>query len=90
MTRVSSPTATSGAKSWPLNSALVDVELDDAHWAPLRFMRQDSARTGVTPTLRRLQTVGGFDVKELYRLYPGKPVKMMAWLAGLPKPVGCV
>ena len=71
-------------------TALVDVELDDAHWAPLRFMRQDSARTGVTPTLRRLQTVGGFDVKELYRLYPGKPVKMMAWLAGLPKPVGCV
>ena len=71
-------------------AALVDVELDDAHWAPLRFMRQDSARTGVTPTLRRLQTVGGFDVKELYRLYPGKPVKMMAWLAGLPKPVGCV
>ena len=71
-------------------AALVDVELDDAPWAPLRFMRQDSARTGVTPTLRRLQTVGGFDVKELYRLYPGKPVKMMAWLAGLPKPVGCV
>ena len=71
-------------------AALVDVELDDAHWAPLRFMRQDSARTGDTPTLRRLQTVGGFDVKELYRLYPGKPVKMMAWLAGLPKPVGCV
>ena len=71
-------------------AALVDVELDDAHWAPLRFMRQDSARTGVTPTLRRLQTVGGFDVKELYRLYPGKPVKMMARLAGLPKPVGCV
>ena len=71
-------------------AALVDVELDDAHWAPLRFMRQDSARTGATPTLRRLQTVGGFDVKELYRLYPGKPVKMMAWLAGLPKPVGCV
>ena len=71
-------------------AALVDVELDDAHWAPLRFMRQDSARTGVTPTLRRLQTVGGFDVKALYRPRPGKPVKMMAWLAGLPKPVGCV
>ena len=71
-------------------AALVGVELDDAHWAPLRFMRQDSARTGVTPTLRRLQTVGGFDVKELYRLFPGKPVKMMAWLAGLSKSVGCV
>ena len=50
---------------------LIQIELDDAHWAPIRFMREDSARTGVTPTLRRLQTVGGFDVKELYRLYPG-------------------
>ena len=53
-------------------------------------MREDSARNGVTPTLRRMQTVGGFDIKELYSLYPGKPAKKMAWLAGLPKPVGCV
>ena len=69
---------------------LIGVELDDAHWAPLLFMRQDSEETGVTPTLRRMQNVGGFDVRELYRLYPVKPVKKMAWLAGLPKPVGCV
>ena len=83
MTRVSSPTATSGAKSWPLNSRL---------WSMSNWTTRIGRRSGswVTPTLRRLQTVGGFDVKELYRLYPGKPVKMMAWLAGLPKPVGCV
>jgi TusE/DsrC/DsvC family sulfur relay protein len=71
-------------------AALIGVELDEAHWAPLRFMREDSASSGITPTLRRMQTVGGFDIKELYRLYPGKPAKKMAWLAGLPKPVGCV
>lgn len=69
---------------------LIDIEMDEAHWAPLRFMREDSAKSGVTPTLRRMQTVGGFDIKELYRLFPGKPAKKMAWLAGLPKPVGCV
>lgn len=71
-------------------AALIGVELDDAHWAPLRFMRADAGASGNTPTLRRLQTVGGFDIKELYRLYPGKPAKKMAWLAGLRKPVGCV
>ncbi|MDO5710148.1 MAG: TusE/DsrC/DsvC family sulfur relay protein [Micrococcales bacterium] len=69
---------------------LIDVALDDEHWAPIRFMRQDSAARGTTPTLRRMQTVGGFDIKDLYRLYPVKPAKKMAWLAGLRKPVGCV
>lgn len=70
---------------------LVGIEhLTEAHWKPLRFMREDAAKTGVTPTLRRMQTVGGFNVKELFALYPGKPAKKMSYLAGLPKPVGCV
>lgn len=71
-------------------AALIGVTMDEEHWAPIRFMRKDAAEKGVTPTLRRLQTVGGFDIKDLYRLYPGKPAKKMAWLAGLRKPVGCV
>ena len=77
-----------------LASVLADLvgidELTPEHWAPLRFMRADQASTGVTPTLRRLQTVGGFDIKDLFRLFPGKPAKKMAYLAGLRKPVGCV
>ncbi|WP_182354810.1 TusE/DsrC/DsvC family sulfur relay protein [Flaviflexus huanghaiensis] len=71
-------------------AALIGIELTEAHREPLRFMREDSAVTGVTPTLRRMQKVGGFDIKTLFALYPGKPAKKMAWLAGLPKPVGCV
>ncbi|MFV0461065.1 MAG: TusE/DsrC/DsvC family sulfur relay protein [Actinomycetales bacterium] len=71
-------------------AGLIGIDLDETHLAPLRFMREDSAQTGVTPTLRRMQTVGGFGVKELFALYPGKPAKKMAWLAGLRKPVGCV
>lgn len=65
-------------------------ELTDPHWAALRFMRDDQAKTGVTPTLRRMQTQGKFDVKQLFALFPGKPAKLMSYLAGLPKPVGCV
>lgn len=71
-------------------AALIGIEMDEEHWAPLRFMREDAATSGVTPTLRRMQTVGGFDIRELYRLFPGKPAKKMSWLAGLKKPVGCV
>ena len=69
---------------------LIDVDLDEEHLAPIEFMRSDAGEEGSTPTLRRMQTVGGFEVRDLYRLYPGKPAKKMAWLAGLPKPVGCV
>lgn len=71
-------------------ASLIGIELTEQHLATLRFMREDSAVTGVTPTLRRMKTVGGFDIKTLFALYPGKPAKKMAWLAGLPKPVGCV
>lgn len=65
-------------------------QMTEAHWAPLRFMRADADRVGVTPTLRRMQAEGGFDIRELFQLFPGKPAKKMAYLAGLPKPVGCV
>ena len=56
-------------------AALIDIELDEAHWAPLRFMRDDQAKTGVTPTLRRMQAVGGFDIKQLYQLFPASPAR---------------
>lgn len=36
------------------------------------------------------ELAGDLDIRELYRLYPTKPAKKMAWLAGLRKPVGCV
>lgn len=65
-------------------------ELTEEHLAPLRFMRTDQAATGVTPTLRRMHAAGGFDIKDLFALFPGKPAKKMAYLAGLKKPVGCV
>ena len=35
-------------------------------------------------------TVGGIPTKELFALFPQKPAKKMAYVAGLPKPRGCV
>lgn len=71
-------------------AGLIGLELTDEHWAVIRFLRDDAATTGVTPNLNRVQTTGGFDVRDLYRMFPGKPAKKMAFVAGLSKPAGCV
>ena len=71
-------------------AAAIGVELTDESWGPIRFMRADFASEGHTPTLRRVATVGGFDTKGLFALFPKKPAKKMAYIAGLPKPAGCV
>lgn len=66
------------------------VELTERHWEVLRFLRSDYAERGETPTLRRVSTTGGIPTKELFQLFPKKPARKMAYVAGLPKPVGCI
>jgi tRNA 2-thiouridine synthesizing protein E len=44
----------------------------------------------VTATPRRVQVYGGFPLKEQFLLFPKKPGRKMAYVAGLPKPKGCV
>ncbi|MDR3360307.1 MAG: TusE/DsrC/DsvC family sulfur relay protein [Bifidobacteriaceae bacterium] len=65
-------------------------QLTEEHWAVLEFARESQAQTGQSPTLRRLAAGGGFVMADLFRLFPGKPAKKIAYIAGLPKPVGCV
>ena len=71
-------------------AANIGIELTDAHWRAIRFAREDHAANGETPTLRRMGTEGGVPTKEMFSLFPKKPAKKMAYVAGLPKPVGCV
>lgn len=68
----------------------IGINLTEAHWAAIRFARSDYAANGETPTLRRMATAGGVPTKEMFELFPKKPAKKMAYVAGLPKPVGCV
>jgi TusE/DsrC/DsvC family sulfur relay protein len=68
----------------------IDIALTDAHWKVLHFLREDYKTQGETPTTRRVQAVGGIPVKEQFTLFPKKPAKKMAYVAGLPKPHGCV
>jgi tRNA 2-thiouridine synthesizing protein E len=68
----------------------IDIDLTDEHWKVIRFLREDFKTQGETPTTRRVQTVGGVPTKEQFQLFPKKPAKKMAYIAGLPKPHGCV
>jgi TusE/DsrC/DsvC family sulfur relay protein len=71
-------------------AAAIGIELTDAHWKTIRFLREDYLAQGETATLRRVSTLAGIPIKELFTLFPGKPAKKMAYIAGLPKPQGCV
>ena len=74
----------------PQLAALIGLELTDAHWKLIRFLRDDYAVQGETATLRRVSTQTGTPVKEIFALFPGTPAKKMAYVSGLPKPKGCV
>ena len=68
----------------------IGLELTDEHWRAIRFLRSDFQDQGETATLRRISVVGGIPTKELFALFPQKPAKKLAYVAGLPKPHGCV
>ncbi|WP_372734822.1 TusE/DsrC/DsvC family sulfur relay protein [Nocardioides sp.] len=77
----------------PLAEALaaqIGLDLTEEHWKAIRFLREDFAEQGETPTLRRISVVGGIPTKSLFQLFPQKPAKKLAYVAGLPKPHGCV
>ncbi len=68
----------------------IGVGLTDEHWQAIRFLRADFQQQGETATLRRVSMLGGIPTKRLFELFPKKPAKKMAYIAGLPKPHGCV
>jgi tRNA 2-thiouridine synthesizing protein E len=68
----------------------IGIELGDGHWQVIKFLREDYKAQGETPMLRRVSNVGGVPTKELFQLFPKKPAKKMSYIAGVPKPHGCV
>ena len=65
-------------------------ELTEEHWRVITFCREDAAREGQPPGLRRISKLSGVDMKQLYQLFPKGPGKLAAKVAGLPKPKGCI
>ena len=64
--------------------------LSERHWKVITFCREDAAREGQSPGLRRIAMLSGVGIKELYQLFPKGPGKLAARIAGLPKPTSCV
>ncbi|MEZ5316806.1 MAG: TusE/DsrC/DsvC family sulfur relay protein [Vicinamibacterales bacterium] len=67
------------------------IALTPEHWKVISFCREDAAREGQPPRLRRISEALG-------RRHPGPvpgcfrkgPGKLAARISGLPKPQGCV
>jgi tRNA 2-thiouridine synthesizing protein E len=68
----------------------IGLTLGPEHWTVLRYLREEYGRSGESPTLRRVSKALTMPVQDLFALFPGKPAKKMAYVAGLPKPRGCV
>jgi tRNA 2-thiouridine synthesizing protein E len=66
------------------------LKLSPRHWQVIAFCREDAAREGTPPGLRRIAKLSGVEMKELYQLFPKGPGKLAARVAGLPKPQGCI
>ncbi len=73
------------------------IELTDAHWVVLRYLRKFYFQYGITPMVKMLiKHMGeelGTDVSDrdsLYRLFPDGPSRQGSRIAGLPTPQGCI
>lgn len=74
-------------------AAAEDVQLTDAHWEVVNYLRDEFREHGHTPNFRNmLKGMGevrpGIDSKYLYDLFPLGPAKQAAKIAGLPQPYG--
>jgi tRNA 2-thiouridine synthesizing protein E len=65
------------------------IELTDKHFEVLNFLRDEHGK-GSQLTIRKVGKSGITDIKGLYTLFPGGPLKKSSRIAGIPKPSSCV
>ncbi len=65
------------------------ITMTDKHWEVVDYLR-NSFNEGVALSLRKVGNSGIVDIKGLYALFPGGPLKKSALIAGIPKPASCV
>ncbi len=73
------------------------IELTDAHWQVINYLRKFYFDYGITPMVRLLikhlgTALGPEKSGEdyLYQLFPGGPSRQGSRIAGLPEPQGCI
>jgi tRNA 2-thiouridine synthesizing protein E len=67
----------------------IGIELTDKHYPVLEFLREKHS-AGEVLTIRKVGNSGITNIKELYQLFPGGPLKYSSKIAGIPKPSSCV
>ena len=65
------------------------IELTDKHFEVLEYLRKESA-AGTALSIRKVGKSGIVDIKGLYQLFPGGPLKLSSKYAGISKPASCV
>lgn len=65
------------------------IELTEKHYEVLEYLRKESA-AGTSLSIRKVGKSGIVDIKGLYQLFPGGPLKYSSKCAGIPKPASCV
>ncbi len=73
------------------------IELSDAHWQVIEFLRDYHQRYQLSPPMRVLVKVMApllgepkASSRRLYQLFPDGPAKQACKIAGLPKPESCL
>ena len=74
-------------------AAAENIELTDAHWEVVNYLRGEYREHGHTPNFRNMikgmaELRPGVDSKYLYDLFPVGPAKQGPKVAGLPQPLG--
>ncbi|MGI2854148.1 TusE/DsrC/DsvC family sulfur relay protein [Shewanella algae] len=81
----------------PVIAAAEEIELTDAHWEVVNFVRNFYLEYKTSPAIRVLVKAIGQALgpekgnsKYLYTLFPMGPAKQATKIAGLPKPAKCI
>ncbi|MCF1428951.1 MAG: TusE/DsrC/DsvC family sulfur relay protein [Shewanella sp.] len=81
----------------PVIAAGEEIELTEAHWEVVNFVRQFYLEFNSSPAIRILVKAIGKSLgaekgnsKYLYSLFPLGPAKQATKIAGLPKPAKCI
>lgn len=74
-------------------AAAEGIELTEAHWAVVNYLRDEYREHGHTPNFRNMlkgivAVMPDADSKSLYDLFPIGPAKQGPKVAGLPQPLG--
>ncbi len=78
-------------------AATDNIELTEAHWEVVRFVREFYLEYKTSPAIRALVKAIKLSMGEekgnskyLYKLFPEGPAKQATKIAGLPKPAKCI